>query len=65
MLKLKLINQLEQEKIAESYFDKMKDLLRQKSPDLESVVDIALKQERLKDEKKNQKVIITLSLSNN
>ena len=36
----------------------MKDLLRQKSPDLESVVDIALKQERLKDEKKNQKVLL-------
>lgn len=35
----------------------MKTLLRQTNPELESVVEIALKQERLQNEKKNQKIL--------
>ena len=52
-----LEEQINQQAFAESYFERMRALLREHSPDLESVVDIALKQEKLQNEKKNQKVV--------
>ena len=51
-----LEEQVNQQAFAETYFERMRELLREHSPELESVVDIALKQERLQNEKKNQKV---------
>ena len=44
-------------KSAEDYFDKMKELLKHTNPELETVVDIALKQERIQNEKKSQKIL--------
>ena len=44
-------------KSAEDYFDKMKELLKRTNPELETVVDIALKQERVQNEKKSQKIL--------
>ena len=46
----------------ENYFDKMKALLRQTNPELETVVDIALKQERIQIEKKNQQILSMFQL---
>jgi hypothetical protein len=43
----------------------MKDLLQSRSPDLESLVEIALKQERLQNEKKNQKILEMFQVKDN
>lgn len=43
----------------------MKALLRQTNPELETVVDIALKQERIQNEKKNQKVLSMFQAKDN
>jgi len=43
----------------------MKALLRQTNPELESVVEIALKQERLQNEKKNQKILSMFQTKDN
>lgn len=40
----------------------MKTLLRQTNPELETVVDIALKQERIQVEKKNQQILSMFQL---
>jgi len=39
------------------YFDKIKTLLKQTNPEIESIVEIALKEERYQNEKKNQKIL--------
>jgi hypothetical protein len=44
-------------KASENYLQKIRELLESKSPDLDAIVDLALKQERLQNEKKNQKIL--------
>lgn len=56
---------MEQISASEEYFEKMKSLLRQTNPELESVVEIALKQERLQNEKKNQKILSMFQAKDN
>lgn len=53
-----LEGQINEREFAENYFARMKELLRQQSHDLDAVVDMALRQERLEAERKNQKVIV-------
>jgi len=52
-----LLAEVEQLKNSGDYFDKIKTLLKQTNPEIESIVEIALKEERFQNEKKNQKIL--------
>ena len=49
--------QLNELKASENYLQKIKELLQSTNPDIDTIVDLALKQERLQNEKKNQKIL--------